>query len=121
MGERHGVPSVAALPEHEYDRQILQAIATGNRVTQRALAGELGVALGLTNLLPTRRRVLPRPRARAACDETIRAHRCAAGYIAPRHMKAIKDTGHDTILSVLSGRTLTRRGRDVRIVYRGRQ
>jgi len=42
---------VAALPEHEYDRQILQAIATGNRVTQRALAGELGVALGLTNLL----------------------------------------------------------------------
>jgi len=42
---------VAALPEHKYDRQILQAIATGHRVTQRALAGELGVALGLTNLL----------------------------------------------------------------------
>lgn len=43
----HGVAS----PEHEYDRQILQAIATGERVTQRALSGELGVALGLTNLL----------------------------------------------------------------------
>ena len=42
---------MAALPEHEYDRQILKAIATGDRVTQRALAGELGVALGLTNLL----------------------------------------------------------------------
>jgi len=40
-----------ASPEHEYDRQILQAIAAGGRVTQRSLSGELGVALGLTNLL----------------------------------------------------------------------
>jgi DNA-binding MarR family transcriptional regulator len=40
-----------ALPEHEYDRQILQAIATSDRVTQRSLSGDLGVALGLTNLL----------------------------------------------------------------------
>lgn len=40
-----------ALPEHEYDRQILQAIASGERVTQRSLSGDLGVALGLTNLL----------------------------------------------------------------------
>ena len=39
------------LSEHEYDRQILQAIAAGGRVTQRSLSGELGVALGLTNLL----------------------------------------------------------------------
>jgi DNA-binding MarR family transcriptional regulator len=38
-------------PEHPYDRQILQAIASGERVTQRSLAGDLGVALGLTNLL----------------------------------------------------------------------
>jgi hypothetical protein len=38
-------------PEHEYDRQILQAIASGGRVTQRTLASDLGVALGLTNLL----------------------------------------------------------------------
>lgn len=37
--------------EHEYDHQILQAIASGERVTQRSLAGQLGVALGLTNLL----------------------------------------------------------------------
>jgi DNA-binding MarR family transcriptional regulator len=37
--------------EHEYNRQILQAIASGGPVTQRSLAGELGVALGLTNLL----------------------------------------------------------------------
>ena len=40
-----------ALPEHEQDRQILQAIAASDRVTQRSLSGELGVALGLTNLL----------------------------------------------------------------------
>jgi DNA-binding MarR family transcriptional regulator len=37
--------------EDEYDRQILQAIASGERVTQRSLSGEMGVALGLTNLL----------------------------------------------------------------------
>ena len=37
--------------ENEYNRQILQAIASGQRVTQRSLSGELGVALGLTNLL----------------------------------------------------------------------
>ena len=37
--------------EHKYDWQILQAIASGERITQRSLAGDLGVALGLTNLL----------------------------------------------------------------------
>ncbi|MGE0443854.1 MAG: winged helix-turn-helix transcriptional regulator [Vicinamibacterales bacterium] len=35
----------------QYDRQILQAIASGRPLTQRRLSGELGVALGLTNLL----------------------------------------------------------------------
>jgi DNA-binding MarR family transcriptional regulator len=40
--------------QHEHDRQILQAIASGNRVTQRSLSSELGVALGLTNLLVRR-------------------------------------------------------------------
>lgn len=43
-----------AVPEHEYHRQILQAIASRERVTQRSLADELGVALGLTNLLVRR-------------------------------------------------------------------
>jgi DNA-binding MarR family transcriptional regulator len=37
--------------ENEYHRQILQAIASGERITQRSLSGDLGVALGLTNLL----------------------------------------------------------------------
>ena len=37
--------------ENEHDRRILQAIAEGGRVTQRSLSSELGVALGLTNLL----------------------------------------------------------------------
>jgi DNA-binding MarR family transcriptional regulator len=40
--------------ENEYDRLILQAISSGERVTQRSLAGRLGVALGLTNLLVRR-------------------------------------------------------------------
>jgi DNA-binding MarR family transcriptional regulator len=40
--------------ENEYNRQILQAIASGRPVTQRGLANELGVALGLTNLLVRR-------------------------------------------------------------------
>lgn len=37
--------------ENEHNRQILQAIASGERVTQRSLSSRLGVALGLTNLL----------------------------------------------------------------------
>lgn len=37
--------------EAEHDRKVLQAIASGQRVTQRSLSSELGVALGLTNLL----------------------------------------------------------------------
>jgi DNA-binding MarR family transcriptional regulator len=37
--------------ESEYDRRVLEAIASGRRVTQRSLSSDLGVALGLTNLL----------------------------------------------------------------------
>jgi DNA-binding MarR family transcriptional regulator len=37
--------------ETEYHRKVLQAIASGQQVTQRSLSNELGVALGLTNLL----------------------------------------------------------------------
>ena len=36
--------------QEEHNRLILQAIASGQRVTQRSLARQLGVALGLTNL-----------------------------------------------------------------------
>jgi DNA-binding MarR family transcriptional regulator len=35
----------------EHSRRILLAIAAGGTITQRSLAGSLGVALGLTNLL----------------------------------------------------------------------
>ena len=38
-------------PNRDHDRRILQAIASGTRITQRSLSGKLGVALGLTNLL----------------------------------------------------------------------
>lgn len=41
----------ADAPDNEYHRKILQAIASGRPITQRSLASELGVALGLTNLL----------------------------------------------------------------------
>lgn len=37
--------------EDDYNRQILQAIASGERITQRSLSSDIGVALGLTNLL----------------------------------------------------------------------
>ena len=40
-----------ARPESDYDRKVLQAIASGRRITQRSLSSDLGVALGLTNLL----------------------------------------------------------------------
>jgi len=40
--------------EQEHHRQILQAIASGERVTQRSLSRELGIALGLTNLFVRR-------------------------------------------------------------------
>jgi DNA-binding MarR family transcriptional regulator len=38
-------------PESQYDRQILEAIASGRPITQRSLSSQIGVALGLTNLL----------------------------------------------------------------------
>ena len=40
-----------ARSETEYNRKVLQAIASGQRITQRSLSSDLGVALGLTNLL----------------------------------------------------------------------
>jgi hypothetical protein len=43
-----------ARPERNHDLQVLQAIASGERVTQRSLSNDLGVALGLTNLLVRR-------------------------------------------------------------------
>jgi DNA-binding MarR family transcriptional regulator len=43
--------SSLSLQDSEHDLQILQAIASGGRVTQRSLSSDLGVALGLTNLL----------------------------------------------------------------------
>ena len=48
-----GAKRTLSLPERELDRRILQAIASGP-VTQRSLSNELGVALGLTNLLVRR-------------------------------------------------------------------
>lgn len=41
-------------PGTEYDLRVLRAIASGERLTQRSLSSDLGVALGLTNLLVRR-------------------------------------------------------------------
>jgi hypothetical protein len=49
VGDRHGVSPIRSNDEH--NRFILQAIASGQPVTQRSLSREMGVALGLTNLL----------------------------------------------------------------------
>jgi len=40
-----------ARTDTDYDRQVLKAIASGRPITQRSLSNDLGVALGLTNLL----------------------------------------------------------------------
>jgi DNA-binding MarR family transcriptional regulator len=40
--------------QDEYDYQILTAIGSGRRLTQRSLSADLGVVLGLTNLLVRR-------------------------------------------------------------------
>jgi hypothetical protein len=40
--------------EAEYDRKVLEAIASGRHVTQRSLSSDLGVALGMSNLLMRR-------------------------------------------------------------------
>ena len=48
--DRHEVSSTST-PHDEYNDRILQAIAADAWISQRSLARELGIALGLTNLL----------------------------------------------------------------------
>lgn len=69
----------------DYDRRVLQAIASGQRITQRSLASELGVALGLTNLLV--RRLVARGYVKVAGIGTrhIRYLMTAAGWEALSH------------------------------------
>jgi DNA-binding MarR family transcriptional regulator len=45
------VQSRASIPAQDLDRRILQAVEAGQGVSQRSLAQNLGVALGLTNVL----------------------------------------------------------------------
>src|SRR2546425_783261 len=49
--QARGAESGLSPPEHPHDRQNPRAISSCRRLTQRSLAGDLGVALGLTNLL----------------------------------------------------------------------
>jgi hypothetical protein len=50
----YGLNPVATSDFKQHDRLILEAIASGQRVTQRSLANHMGVALGLINLLVRR-------------------------------------------------------------------
>jgi DNA-binding MarR family transcriptional regulator len=49
-----GTKCAVRVSKDDYDRQVLQAIASGERLTQRAIAHRLGVALGLTNVVIAR-------------------------------------------------------------------
>ena len=49
-GERSGFLRDGVNVEAHRDLRMLQAIAEGDRVTQRSLAGKLGIALGLANV-----------------------------------------------------------------------
>lgn len=72
-------------PENEYNRQILQAIASGQRVTQRSLSNRVGPALRLTNLLI--RRLVAKGFVKIAGMDTrhVRYLMTAAGWEALAH------------------------------------
>jgi hypothetical protein len=85
-----------ARSETEYDRKVLQAIASGQRVTQRSLSSDLGVALGLTNLLM--RRLVARGYVKVAGMGTrhIRYLMTASGWEALAHAtrQSLENTVH---------------------------
>jgi DNA-binding MarR family transcriptional regulator len=85
-----------ARSETEYNRKVLQAIASGQRITQRALSSDLGVALGLTNLLI--RRLVAKGYVKVAGMGTrhIRYLMTAAGWEALAHAtrQSLENTVH---------------------------
>ena len=85
-----------ARPESDYDRKVLQAIASGRRLTQRSLSSDLGVALGLTNLLI--RRLVAKGHVKIAGLGTrhVRYLMTAAGWQALAHAtrQSLENTVH---------------------------
>jgi hypothetical protein len=85
-----------ARSETEYNRKVLQAIASGQRVTQRSLSSDLGVALGLTNLLM--RRLVAKGYVKVAAMGTrhIRYLMTASGWEALAHAtrQSLENTVH---------------------------
>ena len=117
-------------PETEYDRKVLQAIASGQRVTQRSLASDLGVALGLTNLLV--RRLVAKGYVKVAGMGTrhIRYLMTASGWEALAHAtrRSLENTVHlytetreqiRTSLSTISDRCDVDASGQKRIVFYG--
>jgi DNA-binding MarR family transcriptional regulator len=80
----------------DYDRRVLQAIASGRPVTQRSLSSDLGVALGLTNLLV--RRLVAKGYVKVSRMGTrhIRYLMTTAGWeaLAEATRKSLEDTVH---------------------------
>lgn len=80
----------------EYDRKVLEAIASGRPITQRSLASDLGVALGLANLLI--RRLVAKGHVKIAGLGTrhVRYLMTAAGWDALTHAtrKSLENTVH---------------------------
>lgn len=116
--------------ENEYNRQILQAIASGQRVTQRSLSSDIGVALGLTNLLI--RRLVAKGYVKIAGMGTrhIRYLMTAAGWEALGHAtrQSLENTVHlytqtreqiRTSLSGVSERCETDAAGQKRVVFYG--
>ena len=85
-----------ARSETEYNRKVLQAIASGQRITQRSLSSDLGVALGLTNLLM--RRLVAKGYVKVAAMGTrhIRYLMTASGWEALAHAtrQSLENTVH---------------------------
>lgn len=116
--------------EDHHNHQILQAIASGERVTQRSLSTHLGVALGLTNLLV--RRLVAKGYVKMAGMGTrhIRYLMTAAGWEALGHAtrQSLENTVHlytqtreqiRTSLSGVSERCETDAAGQKRVVFYG--
>ena len=69
----------------DYARQILEAVASGERLTQRSLSREMGIALGLTNLLVRRLVAKGYVQVSKAGTRHIRYLMTAAGWEALAH------------------------------------
>lgn len=114
----------------EYDRKVLRVLASGQRVTQRSLSAELGVALGLTNLLI--RRLVGKGYVKMSKMDTrhVRYLMTPAGWEALAHAtrQSLENTVHlytetrehiRSSLAAISERCNSMKGGEKRVVFYG--